>query len=59
MNFINVFVDYGKKHLSCLNTCKSAEMNQISVKILKEAANILAYPLAKIVSFQRNVKLLN
>ena len=32
----------------CLDTSKAAKMDQISVKNLKEAADILAYPLNKI-----------
>ena len=34
--------------MSCLDTSKAAKMDQISVKNLKEAAVILAYPLNKI-----------
>ena len=38
-----------KKNLSCVNTNKAAGMDQISAKFPKEAADMLAYPLSRII----------
>ena len=52
--------------MSCLNVNKAAEMDQIPAKPLKEAADVFAYPLSKVMNlsvklsvFPENVKLLS
>ena len=45
---LNISEDVAKN--SVLNTNKAAGMDQIPSKFLKEAADMLAYPLAKIIN---------
>ena len=39
-----------KKIMFCLNINKEAGIDQISAKFLKEAADLLAYPLSRIIN---------
>ena len=42
-----------KKILSCFKAKETASMDQIPAEALKEAANVLAYPLAKIINLSQ------